>query len=206
MPKPTAVNTTNSDAGGDNPQVARENILDLMQKFNALVAQLSEFIWGLLSSADAAAARAAMGAASASATVNLTGAQTVGDLKTFSGGVVSSSAAQPLGYATGAGGSYTQVTSKTTNVNIARPSGQITTAAGSIPAGGSVDFSILGGGLINSGTLVVLSHTSPVSTAYRLECMFVGTGQAVIRMTNTSGSALNEVTTFNYALLRVATS
>lgn len=69
MPKPTAVSTTNSDAGGDNPQVARENILDLMQKFNSLLTQLSNFMWDLLSSSDNSAARTALGASTVGSNV-----------------------------------------------------------------------------------------------------------------------------------------
>jgi len=55
--------TTNTDATGDSPALARVDILDLMQKFNLLRNHISTFIQGLLSSTDAAAARGTLGAA-----------------------------------------------------------------------------------------------------------------------------------------------
>lgn len=61
------VNTTNADAGGDNPQLMRSDLLDLMQKFNLLRNHVSAFVQGLLSAANAAAARTTLGAATAGA-------------------------------------------------------------------------------------------------------------------------------------------
>ena len=57
------VNTTNADASGDNPQNMRADLLDLMQKFNQLRNHVSTFVQGLLSAANAAAARTTLGAA-----------------------------------------------------------------------------------------------------------------------------------------------
>jgi len=57
------VATTNTDATGDSPALARSDILDLMQKFNLLRNHISTFVQGLLSSTDAAAARTTLGAA-----------------------------------------------------------------------------------------------------------------------------------------------
>lgn len=63
------IDTTDSDAGTDNPQNARADILDLMQKFNQIRNHVSTFIQGLLDDADAPAARSTLG-------VTATGADT----------------------------------------------------------------------------------------------------------------------------------
>jgi len=56
-----AVDTADTDAGTDNPQNARADILDAMQKLNQIIAHVSAYIQGLLDDADAAAARATLG-------------------------------------------------------------------------------------------------------------------------------------------------
>jgi hypothetical protein len=61
MPKPTPVETIEADAGTDRPNIWREAALDLSTKFNSLVTHMTEFMWGLLSSANAAEARQQLG-------------------------------------------------------------------------------------------------------------------------------------------------
>jgi len=56
-----AVDTTDTDAGTDNPQSARADILDAMQKLNQIIALVSTYIQGLLDDVDAAAARTTLG-------------------------------------------------------------------------------------------------------------------------------------------------
>ena len=78
MPWPTTpVPTTNLDAGTDNPQAARADLLDLVQKFNEMRAHVSAFAQTLLDDADQAAALATIGAPSVarmnSVPVNLVG-------------------------------------------------------------------------------------------------------------------------------------
>ena len=78
MPWPSSnVNTTNLDAGTDNPQLARADLLDLTQKFNDLRAHVSAFAQSMLDDADAAAVQATLGVPSVarmnSVPVNLVG-------------------------------------------------------------------------------------------------------------------------------------
>lgn len=60
---PIDIGTSNTDAGTDNPQLARGDILALMQALNLLRNHFSAFMRGLSEAVDAPAARAALGAA-----------------------------------------------------------------------------------------------------------------------------------------------
>jgi hypothetical protein len=238
------VTTTNSDAGGDNPQVARENILDLMQKFNLLRNHFSTFMRGFVeavdaaaarlalgastvgsnvftaadaaaartalgattvggnvfTAADAAAARTVIGAADSAATVNLTGAQTVAGLKTFSGGHLSTNATQPIGYGVGAGAEVTQITSKGTEVVVTRPTGRIFTHNASLAAGASVSFIVTFSG--NTSRAILIANTA--STDYRVETFSVTATFHSIKLTNTSAGALAVSVGLNYAFIQIA--
>lgn len=91
------VNTTNADAGTDSPAAFRDDVLDLINKFNQLRAHPSPFIQGLLDDIDAAAARATLGAAST------TGNESIDGSKSFVKGVgVAGQAADETNW-TGAG-------------------------------------------------------------------------------------------------------
>lgn len=62
MPYPDSdVDTSNFDAGTDNPAIARSSFLDLAQKFNFLRNWISTFGRGLINAANADAARIALG-------------------------------------------------------------------------------------------------------------------------------------------------
>lgn len=87
------VNTTNADAGTDSPASFRNDVLDLINKFNQLRAHPSPFIQGLLDDIDAAAARATLGAAST------TGNESIDGSKTFANGIgVAGQAADETGW------------------------------------------------------------------------------------------------------------
>jgi hypothetical protein len=110
-----------------------------------------------------------------------------------------------LGYGTGAGGTVTQATSKSTAVTLNKPTGQITMHNASLAAGVSVVFSV-------NNTLItttdVVSVASPFSNAdsYRVECSKAGAGFFNVRVTNVSGGSLSEAVTINFAIIKGATS
>jgi len=66
------VNTTNVDATGDSPALARGDFLDLIQKFNQMRNHASAFIQTLLDDVSAVAARATLGAAVSAANDDIT--------------------------------------------------------------------------------------------------------------------------------------
>ena len=60
-----AVDTTDIDAGTDNPATARADLKELIDKFNQVIAHVSAFVATALDDADSAAFRATIGAAQA---------------------------------------------------------------------------------------------------------------------------------------------
>jgi hypothetical protein len=219
---PSDIGTSNTDAGTKNPQFARAEILGLMQAFNLLRNHFSAFMRGFAEAVDAPAARTALGAsavgsnvftagnaaaarsaiaaADAAATVNLTGAQTVAGLKTFSGGHLSTSSTQPIGYATGSGAEVTQLTSKATGVTVTTPAGRIFTHNASLAAGASVSFIVTFSGSPERAILVA----NTASTDYRVETFSASATFHTIKLTNTSAGALAVSVGINYVFLQMA--
>ena len=190
---------------------------------------VSAFAKTLIDDADAAAARATLGAASIGTAETITGAktftqpivgsvtgnagtatsaesvangvytvgaQTLAGLKTFSGGHLSTSASQPIGYASGAGGAYTQLTSKSTDVAIDRPCGRITTHNAALAAGVGVTFTVTSS-LVKQGTIVLLQGIDPNYTIVPYSSF---DGQFFIMVRNVSVASLSNAVTIRYAM------
>jgi len=109
-----------------------------------------------------------------------------------------------IGYANGAGGSVTQLTSKSTAVTINKLTGQITMNAASLAAGAGVSFAVLNS-LVASTDCVKLS-SGGFGIGYRVEEFGVTTGRFDIRVTNVTGSALAEGLIINFVVIRGAAS
>ena len=110
-----------------------------------------------------------------------------------------------LGYGTGAGGTVTQATSKSTAVTLNKPTGQITMHNEALASGASVIFQLTCDKISVGDTLIV----SPIWNAinvnnYRVEVVCVGVGVAKIRVTNLSAGSLSDALVINYAIIKGA--
>lgn len=115
------------------------------------------------------------------------------------------SAGTGIGYTTGAGGTVTQATSKSTAVTLNTAAGQITmnNAALSASASASFDFNNT---LLGASDVLVVSSPFPNATSYRVEvARSLATG-AIIRVTNISGGSLSEAVTINFAIIKGASA
>jgi hypothetical protein len=122
------------------------------------------------------------------------------------GALTSSTPIGGVGYTTGAGGTVTQATNKSTSVTLNRPVGQITMNNAALGAGGIVGF-----GLTNSqiavGDLVYAQHVSGgTGGSYRVAVDQVGAGSCSIRVTNISGGSLSEAIVLGFAVIKGVTS
>lgn len=113
-----------------------------------------------------------------------------------------------IGYATGSGGSVTQLTSKSTTVTLNKTNGQITTHAASLAGGASIAFVLSNSTVVS--TDVVLCNRSSTSTggdnAYSVKVDRVATGDVVFVLTNNTGGALAEAVVINFAVIKAVTA
>lgn len=114
-----------------------------------------------------------------------------------------------MGYGAGAGGTVTQVTSKTTAVTLNKPSGQITMHNAALAAGASVTF-VVNNSLAASadGVLVTGDYNggAPDPSNYRVELAYSGTGSFMVRVTNVSAGSLSQALVIGFKLIKGATA
>lgn len=140
-------------------------------------------------------------AAGAEPTTGTSSLQLAGD------GSIYQKASAGLGYGTGAGGTVTQATSKSTAVTLNKPTGQITMNNASLGANTAVIFD-LNNSLITSSDAVVVSikDGSVTFVSNYTVTVAVGTGVARIAVVNRSGGSLSEAVVLNFAIIKGATS
>lgn len=128
-------------------------------------------------------------------------------LKIDSSGNVLVTNAAGLGYGTGAGGTVTQGTSKTTGVTLNKPTGQITMNSAALAANASVIFTLTNSLIANTDTLSV-NHSSAGGTtsAYQIVPLTCAAGSATIRVTNITAGSLSEALVINFNVIKGATS
>ena len=112
-----------------------------------------------------------------------------------------------LGYGTGAGGTVTQLTSKSTPVTLNTPTGRVTTFNDSLAAGAQIGFSI-NNSLVALTDTVVLTFAgtlASVNANYSVRCA-VGTGTIFVTLKNESAGALLESVPINFAIIKGVTA
>ena len=116
--------------------------------------------------------------------------------------VTVTSATDAIGYATGAGGAVTQITSASTGVTLSKPCGQITTVALTTAAAAEEAFVV-------TNTLVDANDVIAVSTTYAgagkpiVFVTNVGAGVFTLNITNVhAANALDAVLIINFALIK----
>lgn len=112
-----------------------------------------------------------------------------------------------IGYATGAGGSVTQLTSKSTGVTLNKMCGKIVMHNASLAASTTVVFVLTNSMLAATDVLSVsISGAIGNMATYNLWAYVGSAGSAQIALRNISGGALGEVVEINFAVIKVVTS
>ena len=122
-------------------------------------------------------------------------------LVTAAGGLVSTSATQPVGYATGAGGAVTQITSAATAVTLDKPCGQITTVA-LTTAGAAEEAFVVNNSLVDANDVIVVNTTYAGAGKPIVFVTNVGAGVFTVNITNVDASSLNAVLVVNFAVIK----
>lgn len=123
-----------------------------------------------------------------------------------SGAIKSSSSSGGVGYATGAGGTITQATSKSTGVTLNRPVGQITTNNAALAAGAVVLFTVTNSTVAVGDVIVIQRASGGTAGAYFMYVDSVANGSFVVSLQNGSGGSLSEAVTLSFAVLKGVTS
>jgi hypothetical protein len=128
---------------------------------------------------------------------------------TLSGSVTAASnltnTAASMGYTTGAGGTVTQATNKSTAVTLNKPAGQITMNNAALLPSTAVEFSV-NNSVVTVNDCINLSGIWGDSPNYRIELKGVFAGGFAVRVTNITAGSLSQALVLNFSVIRGATS
>ena len=117
-------------------------------------------------------------------------------------------ASQEIGYATGAQGTVTQATSKSTGVTLNKSAGRITMDAAALAGATAVSFILTNSTIsINDTIIVNVSSNTTGSTAgaYTTYVSYLAAGSALITLRNlTSATSYSEAVIINFAIIHSA--
>ena len=117
----------------------------------------------------------------------------------------SASSTDGIGYTTGAGGTVTQLTDKSTAVTLNKVCGQITMHGAALGAGAAAGFTFFNS-TIGAGDLLLRNHASGgLFGAYAINSQ-CSAGAASIHVRNTTGGSLSEAVVISFALVKATTS
>ena len=132
--------------------------------------------------------------------------------QTFAGAIVapgmrSTSATIPLGYGVGAGGTVTQITSRTTAVTINKSSGIITTFNSSMGTGQTFAFTVNNTSVLQGSMVLITCQNDAVTSIFTAPyAADVSAGSFVLVYANNSSGSLSTALVFNFAVINGASS
>lgn len=123
-----------------------------------------------------------------------------------SGNLLLTSGTGGLGYGAGAGGTVTQLTSKSTAVTLNKPTGRIIMSNTALGAGGIIGF-VLNNTLAGANDMCVAQIVNTISNDvfnYKLEVSTYSGNGFFITLTNKSGSTLSEAIHIQFTIIKGA--
>ena len=113
-------------------------------------------------------------------------------------------ASQEIGYSTGAQGTVTQATSKSTGVTLNKSAGRITMSGVELAANTAVSFTLTNSLISTNDTIIVNVSGGGTVAAYTTYISSMTLGSAVITLRNMTGSTLSEAVILNFAIIHGA--
>ena len=108
---------------------------------------------------------------------------------------------EQLGYAAGAQGTVTQLTSKSTGVTLNKSAGRITMNNEALAGNTAVSFTLTNS-LISANDVIVLNVSGgATAAAYTTYVSSMTTGSAVVTLRNLTGSSLSEAVVLNFSTI-----
>ncbi|MBS1738450.1 MAG: hypothetical protein JSS98_17855 [Bacteroidetes bacterium] len=116
--------------------------------------------------------------------------------------MTSSSSTAGIGYSSGAGGTVTQSTSKTTGVTINKVSGQITMNNAALGAGSEAKFTVTNSAVSANDVVIVNIKSGGTSGSYLISVTAVSSGSFDITISNVSGGSLSQALVINFVVIK----
>ena len=135
-------------------------------------------------------------------TATISGNATAGNLLS-SGAITSNSATAGVGYTTGAGGTVTQLTDKTTAVTLNKVSGEITMSNAQLNGDATVSFT-LNNSTITNTDVIILNQVSDANIGFYSFNGKCNTGNAVISVHNMTNNNRSDAIVIRYAIIKAA--
>jgi len=127
-----------------------------------------------------------------------------GVTSTFS--IKSTSSSAGVGYATGAGSTITQLTSKSTAVTLNTICGQITTTSSALAASTSVSFTLTNSSIAATDVVIVnaanVGGAAPTINTYQISVDSVLAGSCRIHIRNVSAASASQALVLNFAVIK----
>lgn len=124
---------------------------------------------------------------------------------TFGASALSTHATAGVGYATGAGGTVTQATSKATAVTLSKVCGTITMNAAALAAGATVSFTWTNTAIAATDFIGLRHDSAGTVGAYQVD-VTPAAGSATITVTNRSAGSLSEAIVLKFAVVKAVTA
>lgn len=124
---------------------------------------------------------------------------------TAAAGIYSTGPTDGTGYATGAGGSAVQATSKATGVTLSKVCGEIALNAAALAAATVVSFVLTNTAIANTDVLLINHSSVGTFGAYTFNAR-CGNGSATIDVRNGSAGSLAEAIVIRFVLIKAVTS
>lgn len=129
--------------------------------------------------------------------------QTVGNLLTDLPGAINALVTTgTLGYGTGAGGTVTQATSKSTGVTLNKATGTITMNAASLATVTTVGFTLTNSAIAATDVVLVSIKSGATASSYSVQVGAVAAGSCVIELRNYTGGTLSEAVVLSFAVIK----
>jgi hypothetical protein len=116
-------------------------------------------------------------------------------------GSITSSGTAGIGYATGAGGTVTQATSKSTGVTLNKIAGEITLNSAALASATVVSFTLTNSTIAATDILVLNHVTTGTRGAYTLNAQCAA-GSAVIYVRNNTAGSLSEAIVIRFVVIK----
>ena len=111
-----------------------------------------------------------------------------------------------FGYSTGAGGTVTQATNKSTAVTLNKLTGEITMNGAALAAAAIVTFTLNNSTVAAGDMLLVTHHSAGTAGPYLLTGRVTGNGTCTISVRNTSAGSLSEAIVIKFAVIKTVTA